>query len=300
MIKRLENFKKGLKKRQIFILDGAVGTEILARGEETPGILWSSQALINNPSLVKQIHKDYINAGAQIIITNTFSTKERTFRKAGMHGKGKEATILACKLAGQARDEIGKDDVLIAGGVAPLEDCYSPELVPSEKELKKEHLEYAKDLKQGGVDFILAETMISLREIKAVCEASTKIGLPVAVSFCCDQNGNLLSGETLEEAVDLVSKYNPLFLSLNCMSLDVIGKVLKKLRKLTSLPVAVYAQGDGEPGSEQGWKFKGNSKPEIYSQYAKEWLKNGAQIIGGCCGTNPLYIKLLSSLVPGS
>lgn len=293
MTKRVKNFKNGLKGGKIFILDGAMGTEIYRRGAKTPGTLWSAQVLLKNPGLVKRIHKDYINAGAQIITTNTFSTKERAFRKVGMAGKGREVTLLACKLARQAREESGKDDVLIAGSVAPLEDCYSPELVPPDDELKKEHLEYAKSLKDGGVDFLLAETMISLREIKAVCDASKKVGLPIAAGFCCNKDGNLLSGEKLTDAVGLVEKHNPLFLSLNCMSIDLISKALKKLRRLTKLPIAVYAQGDGQPSDDQGWKFEGNSKPEIYSKYAREWLKDGAQIIGGCCGTNPDYIKNL-------
>lgn len=296
MQQRIGKFKNDLKKGKIFILDGAVGTEIYRRGAKTPGALWSAQVLLKNPQLVKQIHQDYIKAGAQIITTNTFSTKERAFRKVGLAGKGRETTLLACQVARQAEEESGKD-VLIAGSVAPLEDCYSPELVPPDDELKKEHLEYAKNLKEGGVDFLLAETMISLREIKAVCEAAKMVGLPLAVSFCCDEKGNLLSGEKLSDAVRLVEKYQPLFLSLNCMSIDLIGKVLKKLRRLTKLPIAIYAQGDGKPGSDQGWIFTGNNGSEKYFAYAKQWLQDGAQIIGGCCGTNPEYISKLTNMM---
>lgn len=293
MTKRVKNFKNGLKKGQIFIMDGAIGTEISARGVKTTLPLWSAASLLTNPDLVKQIHKDYINAGARIIITNTFRTTKRTFKKVGMEDKAREAIILACKLAKDARKECRKDDVLIAGSMAPLEDCFRPDLVPLEKELKKEHLEYAKNLKEGSVDFLLGETMISIREIKSVCEAAEKVGLELAISFCCDKNGNLLSAERLSDAVRLVERYNPLFLSLNCMSLDLISKVLRKLRKITSLPVAVYAQGDGEPSDDEGWKFKRNSRPDIYSKYAKEWIENGANLVGGCCGTTPDYIKNL-------
>lgn len=293
MTKRIEKFKKDLKKSKTFVLDGAMGTEISTRGVKTTLPLWSAASLLTNPDLIKQIHKDYINAGARIIITNTFRTTKRTFQKVGMEDKAREATILACKLAKEARKECGEDDVLIAGSMAPLEDCFRPDLVPSYKELKKEHLEYANNLKEGDVDFLLGETMISLREIKAVCEAAKKIGLPLAISFCCDKNGNLLSGEKLEDAVKLVEKYSPVFLSLNCMSMSLIDKVLKNLQKMTSLPVAVYGQGDGKPSDGEGWKFKGKSRPSIYSKYAEGWLRNGAQIIGGCCGTNPEYIKRL-------
>ena len=298
MSKRIKKFKNELKKGKSFILDGAMGTEISACGVKTTLPLWSAGSLLTNPQIVKQIHKDYIKAGARIIITNTFRTTKRTFRKRNIVDKAKQATLLACKLAKDAVLENGQD-VLVAGSMAPLEDCYSPDLVPSDQELKKEHLEYAENLKEGGVDFLLGETMISLREIKAVCEAAKKVGLPLAVSFCCGKDGNLLSGEKLEEVVKFVEKYNPLFLSLNCMSLNLISKVLIKLRKITPLSIAVYAQGDGEPSDDEGWKFGGNNRPEIYSKYTQEWLKSGAQIIGGCCGTNPEYIKNLGSFVPG-
>ncbi len=297
MTNRVEKFKKELKKGKVIILDGGMGTEIKARGGKTTLPLWSAEILLKNPNLVKQIHLDYIKAGAEIITTNTFRTTKRTFKKVGMEDKAREATIVACMLARQAREESGKDDVLITGSMAPLEDCYSPDLVPLDSELKKEHLEYAKNLKDGGVDFLLGETMISLREIKAICESAKKVGLSFAISFCCDKNGNLLSGEKLEDAVKLVEKYNPLFLSLNCMSLDLISKTLKKIVKITSLPVAVYAQGDGEPADDEGWKFKGNNRQDIYSKYAKQWLKDGARIIGGCCGTNLDYIRKLVAIL---
>lgn len=296
MIKRIEKFRDNLSTGKVFILDGAMGTEISARGIKTTLPLWSAGSLLTNPQTVKQIHKDYINAGARIIITNTFRTTRRTFKKKNMADKAKQTTLLACKLAKEAVSESGQD-VLVAGSMAPLEDCYRPDLVPDDRELKKEHLEYAENLKEGGVDFLLAETMISLREIKAVCKAAKQVGLPLAISFCCDKDGNLLSGEKLEKVVKLVEQYNPIFLSLNCMSLDLSSKVLKKLRKSTYLPIAVYAQGDGEASDDQGWKFKGNNRPKIYSKYAEKWIKSGADVIGGCCGTNPEYIHKLTNSV---
>lgn len=296
MTKRIEKFKNNLKKGKVFILDGAMGTEISARGVETTLPLWSAQVLLTNPGLVKQIHIDNINAGAQIITTDTFRTTKRTFKKVGLEYKAKEVTMLACKLAKEAIEETKKPNTLIAGEIAPLEDCYSPELVPAEEELKKEHLEYAKDLKKGGVDFLFLETMISLREIEAGLEAAKKVELPVAVSFCCNAKGELLSGESLEDAVKLVARFNPLFIALNCMDIKVITKLVKKLKELTGLPIGAYGQGDGEPDDNQGWRFTKDKGIKLYLNSAKSWLKDKVQIIGGCCGTNPEYIKKLAYL----
>lgn len=297
MTKKAQQFKKVLKEGKAFVLDGAMGTEISSRGTKTTLPLWSAQVILDNPNLVKEIHRDYIKNGASIIVTNTFRTTKRTFRKVGLEDKARGVTILACKLAKEAV-ELEDENVLIAGSMAPLEDCYSPELVPLEKELKKEHLEYAQNLKKGGVDFLFLETMISLREINAGLEAAKKVMLPVAVSLCCNDKGELLSGESLEEAVELVSKYDPLFIALNCMNIKTITKLMKKLKKLTNLPIGAYGQGDGEPDDDEGWRFTGDKGVKIYLNEAKNWLKDGVQVIGGCCGTNPEYIKRLSTLIP--
>ena len=293
----IDRLKDQLNKGRIIIMDGGTGSEITTRGVKTSLPLWSAQALLTHPKVVKQIHKDYIKAGAQIIITNTFRTTKRTFKKADLENKAQEVTILACKLAKEAAFGSGRK-VWVAGSIAPLEDCYSPHLVPSLRDLKKEHLENAKNLKKGKVDFILLETMIKIDEVVSACEAARKIKLPLAVSFCCNDRAQLLSGESLEDAVEVVEKFNPIFVSVNCMPPETISKVIKKLRRITKLPIGAYGQGVGVVDGDQGWVSKGENSTRSYSQYAKEWVENGAQVIGGCCGTNPLYIKKLSSLVP--
>lgn len=290
---KINDLKIKLKKGELILMDGGTGSEIAIRGVKTSLPLWSAQALLTDPLVVKQIHRDYIEAGAEIIITNTFRTNERTFRKANFKNQAKKATVLACKLAKEAVKESGKD-VLVAGSIAPLEDCYSPNLVPAVKELKKEHLENAQYLKSGGVDFILLETMISIDETISACQAAEKVGLPLAVSFCCNEKSQLLSGEGLEEAVKAIEKYKPLFISLNCMNLKTITKVITNLRKYTKLPIGAYAQGDGEVDDKDGWVGGGTEAVNSYLQEVKAWVKNGVQVIGGCCGTNPEYIQKLN------
>lgn len=290
----ISQLKKLLDQGETVVMDGGTGSEIAARGIQTALPLWSAQALLSHPEIVREIHKDYIDSGAQIIITNTFRTTERTFKKAKLNNQAKKATLLACKLALQAVKKSGKR-VWVAGSIAPLEDCYSPHLVPPLPELKKEHLENVKNLKAGGVDFILLETMISIKEAVSACEATKKVQLPMAVSFCCNAKGELLSGESLQDAVSAIEKYLPMFISLNCMNPETITKVIKQLRKSTELPIGAYAQGDGQVDAEQGWR-SGGAMIGNYLKEVKQWIKDGAQIIGGCCGTNPDYIKSLVEL----
>lgn len=286
---------KVLKKNKIILMDGGLGTEILRRGYNTTLPLWSAEILIKNPQIVKEIHTDYIKAGAQIIITNTFRTTERTLRKKGLSGGATELTLLACRLAREAIAETQpKQDVFVAGSIAPLEDCYSPESTPDEKSLKIEHLKYARDLKEGGVDFLLLETMITWKELFFALEAAKKVNLPVAISLCCNDKLQLLGGEPLSEIIEKVKVYKPIFIGVNCTSQPIANQVVKYFKSKTALPISVYAQGDGVPHKYQGWKFDDQKQLEIYIESAKEWVKNGAKIIGGCCGTTPLYIQKLS------
>lgn len=295
MLNRIQKIRE-TNKKETFVLSGAMGTEILRRGVSTTLPLWSTDALITNPEVIEQIHIDYIKAGAQIITTNTFRTQWRTLTKAAKGDKAKAMTILACNLAKNAVKKT-KSSALIAGSIAPLEDCYSPKLTPSDKELIKEHLEHAQNLKDGGVDILFLETMITLRETSAALLAAKKVSLPFAVSFCCDQKGNLLSGESLEDAVKLVSKYKPVFISINCINVNLADKLVKKIKSLTDIPIGCYAQGDGVPDDKDGWKFTNHDGSKTYLQHAKKWIKDGVQFIGGCCGTNPDYISKLTTNV---
>ncbi len=294
-IKRL---KELLQSKSPVLMDGGMGTEIFNRGFPTTLPLWSAEALLSNPKVVQDIYEDYIKAGAQIIITNTFRTTRRAFAKKGIADKAREATILACELARHAREKTKTlDKVFIAGSVAPLEECYSPELTPSAKELEAEHDEYVKNLRDGGVDFILLETMITLRETRAAIKAIKKYELPWAVSFCVDGKNQLLGGESLSDAVKEVEKEKPLFVGINCIDIKVATGAVKYLHKLTSFPVSVYAQGDGGPDDDQGWKVTEKEKEEMYLKAAKQWHEDGAQVIGGCCGTTPEYIRKLQEIL---
>ncbi len=279
------------------ILDGAMGTEILHRGYGTKLPLWSAEVLLDHPEVVQAIHEDYIRAGAEVIITNTFATTGRVLAKKQLGERARELTVLACELARQARAAAANGrDVWVAGSIAPLEDCYSPELTPPKEDLDREHGELAQHLKAGGVDFLLLETMITLRETEAALQAARQTGLPFAVSFCCNDQLQLLSGEPLADAVALAEQYDPLFIGVNCVSPAIATKTAKALHKLTKRPVAAYAQGEGGPDDDQGWKFTGTDPEDAYVKAAAQWLKDGATLIGGCCGTTPDYIRRLRDL----
>lgn len=297
MNKKIEKFKKKLKNKEKIVFNGAMGTEISARGIKTILPLWSASVLLETPEIVKKIHIDYINAGAEIIVTNTFRTQKRTFEKVGIENEARAATLLAGQLAGEAVKESGNDDVLIAGSVTTLEDCYRPDLIPSNEDLEIEHLDHAQNLKDGGVDYLLIETVNTIKETLAAIKAAKKVELPFAVTFVADDKGNLLSGEKIEDAVKAVENHNPLYIGLNCMTIDAIAKSLPHILKSTSVPLSLAAQGDGVPDDIEGWRFEVKNPEDQYLNQAKNWAKSGVQIIGGCCGTNPSYIKRIKTEV---
>ena len=241
--------------------------------------------------------KTIFDAGAEIIITDTFRTSRRAFTTREIADKATEMTLLPATLAQKAVENTKPaHEVYIAGSVAPLEDCYSPQLTPTQEELTVEHARTASDLKNGGVDFILFETMITLRETLSGIHTAQQLTLPFAVSFCCNEQSELLSGEALSDIIPQIERYEPLFISINCVSVANASKLVKQLRTMTDLPIGVYAQGDGIAHDDQGWQF-GEEKNEAaaYLLAAKQWREDGALIVGGCCGTTPSYIQQLST-----
>ncbi|MGH9425268.1 MAG: homocysteine S-methyltransferase family protein, partial [Terriglobia bacterium] len=183
-----------MQQKPLLILDGAMGTELQRRGVDTGLPLWSANALISHPETVLQIHKDYIEAGADIITTNTFRTTRRTMHRANLPDRSSQLTANAVEHAHQACKSFPDREILIAGSIAPLEDCYRPDLVPSDRELREEHAELAERLAEASVDFILLETMNTIREIYAACAAAKATGKEVVASFICNTKGELYGG----------------------------------------------------------------------------------------------------------
>jgi homocysteine S-methyltransferase len=211
------------------LLDGATGTELNRRGVDTSLPLWSAAALLHSPETVRQIHADYVAAGAEVITANTFRTHERNLRAGGIadaHRAAAELTAKAVALARRAADQ----SAWVAGSLAPLEDCYSPHLTPDDAALDREHRQMAESLAAAGVDLILVETHNSIREALAATRAAVATGLPVLVSFVCGADGRLLSGEALSAAAGAVLPLRPDAVLVNCAPARVMEALLRELR----------------------------------------------------------------------
>ncbi len=259
-----------------------MGTELERRGENTSLPLWSARALLENPELVLQIHSDFIQAGADIITTDTFRTQEWTLQKAGLSPtKTKELVFLAVSLAQESRKKTG--DCLVAGSIAPLEDCYSPQLVPQESILVTEHKKLVSQLAEAGVDLFLIETMNSFKEAKVAFElAQDYPDIPVIVSFTCDNNGKILSGDSWSLVSDFF-KDRADILSVNCSSLNGTNQAIHELQELQVDNWGVYPNFGIV--SDDTWSRNLNN--EYIHKSIHEWIDLQPKLIGTCCGAVP-------------
>ncbi len=274
-------------------LDGATGSELEARGVELVLPLWSAVALLTSGgrSILQGLHEEYVRAGADIVTANTFRTNHRALKAAGLHARGRALTQTAVDRVRLAIDRARVSRrVFVAGSVAPVEDCYRPDLVPPDEELRDEHRRHIDNLFDAQVDVILIETMNTVREARIALEYALQTTLPVLLSFVCgEKDGYLPGGESLEDAVRTVDLLKPTALLLNCIPVERMSANLAILSKATELPRGAYAnilsgQG-GKPVS-----------PDRYAGHARQWMREySLKIAGGCCGTTPAHIERLTA-----
>lgn len=277
--------------RRPLLLDGAMGTELVCRGQTLPAPLWSAAALIDAPALVEQIHRDYLAAGADIIVANTFRTNPAALRAAGRAADGPALNGLAVRLARAATGDAvaANRQVIVAASVAPSADCYRPDLAPGDSALAREHNQMLAWLAAARPDLAWIETMNSTREALGAAAAAQSAGLSFAISFMLNERGELLGGDSLDSAIRVIDALAPLAIGLNCIPPRGISAHLPRLRQLTSRPIAVYAH-IGNAAALPGWSFGENASPPQYAEYAAAWRDMGANIIGGCCGTTPAHV----------
>ncbi len=276
-------------------MPGGMGTELQRRGYETKLPLWSATANTDAFDLVVDIHSDYLKAGADICVTNTFRTTPRAYAKVDLPAEqARHAMSESVRAARKAQESVNRP-TFVAGSYTTLEDCYEPDLVPPEEDMRREHFQLVEWLCEDGVDFLLPETINSLAEAKVMADAASQSGKPFFISFLSDENGKLLDGNTLEEAISVTDLPGRFGVSLNCRSIDVMDQAFEKLCSLYDGMKGVYPNGVGCPHDDLGWVFEEDQDSIAkFTRYMMSWREKDARIIGGCCGTTPLYIKALN------
>lgn len=282
----------------ILLLDGATGTELGRRGVDLSPPLWTARALVEQSDLVRRVHREYLEAGADAITTCTFRTHQRTLAKVGMGREWSRLTALAVELACEARDEVNAD-ALVFGSVAPLEDCYTPHAAPHAEVCAHEHEAMIRALLDSGVDFILIETIGSLREAIAAAEVAQRLA-PGRWIICfltksVGPPGVLLDGDTIIDALDAVR--GAAAIGVNCIPPAAVERNLHLMRSLlgndAGSPRLIAYANTGSLEDDGTWLETDAANPETYANYALRWVDAGASIIGGCCGTSPATIRAI-------
>ena len=284
-----------LASKPAVVLDGATGTELQRRGVPTPLPLWTADAALRAPDVLRQIHRDYLDAGADIVTANTFRTSPYTMRKLGRpQSDAVELTRRSVDVAREACAQAGHG--LVAGSIAPLEDCFHPERVPPGDVLLHEHAKHARDLAEAGVDLLLVETMNTTREAHDAAQVALETGLPVLVSLVLDPNGSgdPFSGEDLDVAWAHVRALPIAALLVNCAPTHVVASALERMDwKDESRPRGAYANL-GVENDVDGWTPDTATPAEQYGAVARTWQSLGARLIGGCCGTTPEHVRAVA------
>ncbi len=289
----------------VVMLDGGMGRELRFRGVEILDTIWSANALLTAPDVVRDINRDYIAAGADIITTNTYSTIRGDLAKEGIEDQFERLNLLACSLAVEARAEFARP-VWIAGSLPPLHGSYRPDLVRPFEEIEPLYREQALIL-APHVDLLLCETMSSAAEALAAASAATQTGKPVWVSFTLheDQSGRLRSGESVTDALAALNHLPISGFLANCCAPESITAALPELVASGARHVGGYANTftpvpttwtlDGSEPTDGLISLRDDLDPASYAAFASEWLALGATVIGGCCGTRPAHIQALAT-----
>lgn len=276
--------------RRVYLLDGAFGTQIINR-KIAMGAEGSVGVLLSHPSVVKEIHLEYITAGADVITTNTFSANKLKLNKLGRSDEFEKLNQLAVKLARDAVEESGKQ-VLIAGSISPLGELIEPYGNLSFREAIAMHAEHARVLADAGVDLFLLETHFFLGECKAAAIAALETGLPVVASMTFEQGGHTLTGADAEVVVAVLEPLGITALTTNCgLGPNELNSVVEDYCRYAKIPVGIFANA-GLPETVCGDDIY-PMHPDEFAEWAVKYESMGCNVIGGCCGTTPQHIKAL-------
>ncbi len=282
----------------ITLLDGGLGQEILRRSNAPAHPLWSVKVMMDAPEIVVGVHRDFIDAGADVLCINSYAATPSRLERDGDADEFDAAQRRALELAHQAVREAGTS-VQIAGCLPPLVASYRAD-VSKPYETSRDEYRRIVARQREGVDVFVIETMSILAEALAAIDAAKESTRPVYVSLTItDDGGNTLrSGEPLAEALDAVAARGVDGILLNCSSPETITKAMPLLAK-TGIRFGAYANGFTSvealaPGTTvDRLQARKDLGPEAYADHAFQWLDQGATIVGGCCEVGPAHIHQL-------
>ncbi|MDC4777750.1 homocysteine S-methyltransferase family protein [Acinetobacter baumannii] len=285
------------------ILDGGLGRELARRGAPFRQPEWSALALIEAPETVKEVHLDFINAGAEVITTNNYAVVPFHIGQERFETDGVRLIKVAIEQAKNAVKESGKN-VKIAGCLPPLFGSYRADLFQPEQ--AKNLAEPIINTLAPEVDFWLAETQSCLKEVGTVHALLPQDGKDYWVSFTLQdeikqEQALLRSGENMQQVADFIKQSNAKAVLFNCCQPEVILQAINEIKGLIPESVQIGAYANAFPPQDESAtandgldEIRKDLDAPAYLAFAKQWQQAGASLVGGCCGIGPEHIAELS------
>ena len=282
------------------LLDGGLGQELMARSTARSTGLWSVQVMIDAPDLVQKVHRDYFLAGADVATTNSYAILRDRLKRYGLEEQFADLHRQACQLAVSARDQHGHG--LVAGSLGPIGGSFRPERAPSVEQAAELYAEIAQ-LHEPYVDVILCEAMASVAQARGAVMGARAGSKPVWLAVTVDDSDGtrLRSGEPVVDVLPLLEEFKLEALLVNCSVPEAIDQAIPLLVD-PSRSVGAYANGfvkinedflaDG--ATVEALEKRSNLGPAAYADFVEGWIRQGTNIVGGCCEVGPAHIQELA------
>ena len=296
------HWRQRLDAGEVVLIDGATGTELQRRGVPMNEIVWSGAAVLSHPDVVRETHEDYIRAGASVIITNTFGSTRQMLEPAGFGDQVETVHREAVALAKQARDNVGNEEVAIAGSISTEPPKFDRDAFMSPDKEMAAYREAVGLLADAGVDMIALEMINETEHATRAIEAALETGLPVWLGMGCKKrdDGKIVSFDhndlEFSALLDTLLPMGPGVVNIMHSEIGAIPEAIDLLRARWSGPIGVYPESGYF--TQPHWNFVDVIAPADLVTEAKCWVENGVRLVGGCCGTGPEHIEALYAALP--
>ena len=283
-----------LEQKEIVIADGAMGTNLFQLGlaDGASGELWN----VDHPDLVKSVHQSFVNAGSDILLTNTFGANRFRFAMHKLEHRVRELNIAGARIVREVADSVGRP-IVVAGDMGPIGDMLEPMGTRTVAEAEDAFFEQAQALKEGGVDIAWIETMFAENELDAAVRALQQAGLAYVATMTFDTGGRTMMGVRPEDAMRRVREFQwkPIAFGANCGvgPSQLLDSVIGLVRGAENEIIVVAKSNCGIPVLAANMEVSYNGTPEMMATYACFARDAGVRIIGGCCGTTARHIKAM-------
>jgi 5-methyltetrahydrofolate--homocysteine methyltransferase len=287
-----------IQQEGVLVLDGAMGTQLFSRGLVSGGS--PEEWNITHPERVQDVHRAYVEAGSQIILTNSFGGTRYRLKLHNLQDKVVEINCAAARNARAAADASGHR-VLVAGSMGPTGELLEPMGTMTYEECRAAFAEQAQGLVEGGVDILWIETMSDLNEIKAAIEGARQASaeIPICATMSFDTHGRSMMGVTGSQLAQELSGLGLTAIGANCgNNIPDTEAALAAMHTAAPAMLLIAKANAGMPRYE-GSKLVYDGTPEVMGAYADRARRNGIQLVGGCCGSGPEHIRMMRQVLSG-